>query len=96
MQTYLEGYGLYGFNNQKTSGARYMAENSPASWEYQKHNKSNVEYEQMHQQKTSKTSDCLLSPTSKKAKYVYAIFWFMISVNKIANFGIDFGLNYKL
>ena len=45
MQTYLGNYGLYDFNWQKMSKARYMAKNFLASQKYQKHDKSNVEHE---------------------------------------------------
>ena len=44
MQTYLGGYGLYDFNRQRVSEARYMAENFLASQKQQKHDKSNMEH----------------------------------------------------
>lgn len=43
-QGYLGGYGLYGFNRRRASGARYMAGNSPASRKHRKHDESNVEH----------------------------------------------------
>lgn len=47
-------------------------------------------------QKTSGMSNYLISPTGKEVKHMYVLFGFMISVNKITDLAIDFGLNHEL
>ena len=44
MRIHLGGCCLYGFNRQRSFGARYMAKNPSASQEYGKRNENNVEH----------------------------------------------------
>lgn len=44
MQIYLEGCCLYGFNQQKAFGARYMAGNLSISRDYRKNNENDIKY----------------------------------------------------
>lgn len=57
--------------------------------------KTSCNIEAMWRQKASKMPNCLLVPINKEAKHVY-ILLFMISIHKIANLGIHFGLNHGL
>lgn len=44
MEIYLKGYALYGFDQQRVFGARYMVGNTAASQEHKKHDESNMKY----------------------------------------------------
>ena len=44
MQIHMEGCCLYGFDQQKVFGARYMAKNPPISQEHKKYDDNNMEH----------------------------------------------------
>lgn len=87
---------FYGYNRQRIFEARYMIKNSSKSRKQRKHNENNVEYKEIIVKKKLVESWTAhwIPKVIRQSMYMY--FCYLISFNKIIDFGIDFRQNHGL
>ena len=77
MQIHLKGYGLYGFDLQKTSGARYIAKTLKQAKNIESMMKTTWNKKAIRcQNNATKMLNWPLSITGKEAKHMHALLFF--------------------